>query len=311
MTTFQATTFTRTDPPTASLNGVGSHGVIDQASRLREMARRQRRAKIIAVTSGKGGVGKSNVAVNLSIELARGGRRVILLDADLGLANADVLLNVPVKSNIAHFVARQRRLDEVLIDAPGGIKLVAGASGLSKMADLPNFDRQRLVMALAELEAEADNIVVDTGAGISQNVLSFARAADQVLVVTTPEPTAITDAYAVVKVMVRSRESESDAIATTSLLVNQARSTAEASRAYQRVEMVARQFLGMKLYDAGFVPFDPAVSAAVRARVPFVLGNPRSAAARSIAELAKRLEAGLENPVDGGLVDRLARKFGF
>src|SRR4051812_36272477 len=164
----------------------------------------KRRASVIAVTSGKGGVGKSNIAVNLAIKLSSAGKRVVLHDADLGLANADVLCNVDLTHNLSHVIARKRELSEVMVAAPGGFSLIGGASGLARMADLTDFDRQRLVDALAELEANADVILIDTGAGISPNVLAFTRAADHVLVVTTPEPTAITDAYAVVKVVTRS-----------------------------------------------------------------------------------------------------------
>src|SRR5215212_3966753 len=163
----------------------------------------RRRATVIAVTSGKGGVGKSNVAVNLAIKLASAGKTVVLLDADLGLANADVLCNIDLPYNLSAVIARKKELHEVLVKAPGGFSLIGGASGLARMADLTDADRQRIVAALGELESLADIILIDTGAGISPNVLSFTRAADHVLVVTTPEPTAITDAYAVIKVLHR------------------------------------------------------------------------------------------------------------
>src|SRR3954447_16522594 len=177
--------------------------MVDQAAQLRSLVRQRRRASVIAVTSGKGGVGKSNVAVNLAIQLSKAGKRVVLLDADLGLANVDVLCNVDLTTNLSHVIARKKELREVMVDAPGGFRLIGGASGLARMADLADADRQRLVEALAELEQTADVILIDTGAGISPNVLTFTRAADHVLVVTTPEPTAITDAYAVIKVISR------------------------------------------------------------------------------------------------------------
>src|SRR5205814_7227981 len=183
------------------------------------MAEARARASVIAITSGKGGVGKSNIAVNLAIKLAEAGKHVVLLDADLGLANADVLCNIEVPFNLAHVIGRKKELKEVMVRAPGGFHLIGGASGLARMADLTDFDRQRLVDALGELEQQCDIILIDTGAGISPNVLSFTRAADHVLVVTTPEPTAITDAYAVVKVI-----SRDGCERRLSLLVNQTRS---------------------------------------------------------------------------------------
>jgi flagellar biosynthesis protein FlhG len=155
--------------------------MIDQASQLRTLVGRQRpRASVIAVTSGKGGVGKSNIAVNLAIKLASAGKDVVLLDADLGLANADVLCNVDLPFNLSHVIARKKELKDVLVDVPGGFRLIGGASGLARMADLTDVDRQRLVLALGELERQADVILIDTGAGISPNVLSFTRCADHV-----------------------------------------------------------------------------------------------------------------------------------
>src|SRR5882757_454351 len=233
--------------------------MIDQATQLRSLVRQQQRlrprASVIAITSGKGGVGKSNVAVNLSIKLASAGKNVVLLDADLGLANADVLCNIDLPFNLSHVIARKKELHEVMVTGPGGFKLIGGASGLARMADLTDFDRRRIVEALGAVEHSADSIIIDTGAGISPNVLSFTRAADHVLVVTTPEPTAITDAYAVVKVI--SKETGERRI---SLLVNQVRTSAEAKVVYGRIAQVAKQFLGVSVLDAGYLPSDEAVS---------------------------------------------------
>src|SRR4051812_31168341 len=177
--------------------------MVDQAAQLRSLVRERRRATVIAVTSGKGGVGKSNISVNLAIQLAAAGKRVVLLDADLGLANADVLCNIDLPCNLSHVIARKKELNEVMVKGPGGFHLIGGASGFARMEDLTDFDRQRLVDALGQLEQQTDIILTAPGAGISPTVLSFTRAADHVLFITTPEPTAITDAYAVVKVISR------------------------------------------------------------------------------------------------------------
>ena len=263
--------------------------VHDQAAALRSLARARPRATVIAITSGKGGVGKSNVAVNLAIRFAKSGKDVVLLDADLGLANADVLCNVDLPANLSHVIARKRELRDVLVHAPGGFRLIGGASGLARMADLSEDDRRRLTDALAELEQQTDIIIIDTGAGISPNVLSFTRAADHVLVVTTPEPTAITDAYAVIKVV--SRDPGNRRI---NLLVNQARSAGEGSRiVHDRIARVAKQFLGATVFDAGHVMSDDAVPTAVRRRVPFVLSSPNCPAGQCITRLAMRFEQGL------------------
>src|SRR5438132_3826738 len=208
--------------------------LLDQASQLRMLMESRPRASVIAITSGKGGVGKSNIGVNLAIKFAEAGKHVVLLDADLGLANADVLCNVDLPHNLSHVIARKKELKEVMLRAPGGFHLIGGASGLARMADLSDDDRERIILALGELEQQADVILIDTGAGISPNVLSFTRAADHVLIVTTPEPTAITDAYAVVKVL--SRENSARRI---SLLVNQVRSPADARIVHGRIAKVA------------------------------------------------------------------------
>lgn len=277
--------------------------LVDQASSLRTLAARQRRARVYAITSGKGGVGKSNIAVNLAIKLASEGQKVALLDADLGLANADVLCNVDLKWNLSHLIARKRKLDEVMIQTPGGFWLVGGASGLAKMADLTDFDRQCIIDSLAELEEQFDVLIIDTGAGINANVLCFTRAADHVLIVTTPEPTAITDAYAVAKVMIRDGQER-----MMSLLVNQVRSAAEGRAVYERISRVARQFLGIGLYDAGYVFADENVPMAVRRRTPFVLSAPRSLASACVSQLASRLQQ--NSPVrtqPGGFFHRMSR----
>jgi flagellar biosynthesis protein FlhG len=282
--------------------------MIDQAAQLRSLVRERRRASVIAVTSGKGGVGKSNISVNLAIQLAAAGKRVVLLDADLGLANADVLCNVDLPCNLSHVIARKKELHEVLIAAPGGFSLIGGASGLARMADLSDEDRDRIIFALGELEQKADVILIDTGAGISPNVLSFTRAADHVLIITTPEPTAITDAYAVVKVLSRDPGER-----RVSLLVNQVRNANEAKVVHGRIAQVAKQFLSVSVLDAGFMVSDDNVPLAVRRRTPFVLGNPKCPASQCVAQLAMRLEQGVGAAAldgsGGGFFNRMGKWF--
>jgi flagellar biosynthesis protein FlhG len=307
--------------------------LIDQASQLRalvqssmpqaaprhrpELPRRRptRRASVIAVTSGKGGVGKSNVAVNLAIKLSTAGKKVVLMDADLGLANADVLCNVNLPCNLSHVISRKKELREVMVEGPGGFQLIGGASGLARMADLSDADRYRLVDALAELEEQVDVILIDTGAGISPNVLTFTRAAQQVLVVTTPEPTAITDAYAVIKVLSRSgfgemKDCPPGVRRRVSLLVNMVRTTGEGRVVYDRISKVARQFLNVAVDDAGYLCDDDQVQLAVRRRVPFVIASPGCPAARCITQLAMRLQPGVpDTPVEPtrGFFERMSR----
>jgi flagellar biosynthesis protein FlhG len=270
----------------------------DQADKLRNLMRQGRRTRTIAVTSGKGGVGKSNVALNLSILLSAAGNRVAVVDADLGLANLDVLLNVSIGANLSHVIAGERRLDEIIVDLPSGVQLVPGASGITRLAHLSELQRMQIVTALSALETDNDVIVVDTGAGISPEVLQFACAADSAIVVTTPEPTAITDGYAVIKVLVQRAYT-----GQIGLLVNFASDRQEARLTYQRISNVARQFLGAKVLDAGYILTDPRVPECVRRRQPFVLAYPRCPATRCMVALATKLCEG------GALVDRKEEGF--
>jgi flagellar biosynthesis protein FlhG len=262
---------------------------VDQAEALRELAaaaRAQRpRARIVAVTSGKGGVGKSNVSVNLSVRLAQMGRRIILLDADLGTANADVLCNLPSGKNLAHVVAGRQTLAEAMIVGPGGFRLIPGASGLAQMAALAEPQRDRLIEQLRDLEHDADMILIDTGAGVSPNVLGFAACADQVVVVTTPEPTAVTDAYAVIKSLHRQRED-----IDVRLLVNMVQDQKEGRDVFNRLDQVCRRFLHLNIRYAGHVAQDARVGQAVRRQNPFVIDAPGCAASACIQQLAHRMD---------------------
>ncbi len=262
-------------------------GVTDQASKLRRLMQDRRATRTLAVASGKGGVGKSNIALNLSILLSAAGNRVALVDADIALANLDILLDVDCRMNLSHVVAGSRTLADVVMDLPCGVQFVPGASGLTNLANLNEFQRASLVDQLSALEDENDIIVVDCGAGIGRDVLHFAMAGDNVLVVTTPEPTAVTDAYAFIKVL--SQQSFEGSI---SLLVNQATDRAEGRATFERIAEVARQFLGVTLFDAGHVVIDPKIREAVRRREPFVLAYPRCPASRCLAALTNKLSAG-------------------
>jgi flagellar biosynthesis protein FlhG len=284
---------------------------LDQATELRRIMGRGasvasgaspgRSTRVLAVTSGKGGVGKTNVAVNLAARLARMGRRVILLDADLGLANADVVCNAQAGANLGHVVAGRRRIEQVMVDAPGGFSLVPGASGLAQMAALSEFERARLLDLMRRIESEHDLVLVDTGAGISPNVLSFVLAADEVLVVTTPEPPSVADAYAMIKTISRRRES-----ATINLLVNMARDRDEARRVFDRINAVCRRFLGLSLINAGYVAWDPRVSSAVKRRRPFVLDDPGGPASLCITQLAHKVDRHASEPSGTGFFRRVA-----
>jgi flagellar biosynthesis protein FlhG len=244
-------------------------------------------ARALAVTSGKGGVGKSNIAVNLAVCLARLGRRVCLLDADLGLANADLLCGLTPRLTLEHVVCGRCRLAEAMLLAPGGFRLIPGACGVARLADLGGPQRLALLEQLTSLERVADIVIIDTAAGLSTNVLAFAAAARRVIVATTPEPTAMTDGYGMIKALAaRAPRTRVD------LVVNMAGSRAEAEDVFGRMDRVSRTFLGRSLELAGIVPTDSAVQEAVRHRVPFVLFSPDGRATAALYRLAHRVAGG-------------------
>ena len=241
-------------------------------------------AKAIAVSSGKGGVGKSNLAVNLAVAMSGLGLRVCLLDADLGLANADVLCNLSPRVTLEQVVLGQCRLADAMLLAPGGFRLIPGASGVARMADLEMGQRQHLLEQLQALERAADVILIDCGAGISSNVVGFAAAAHRVVVTTTPEPTAITDGYG----MIKSLWSKSP-LMNISLVVNMAYDDHEGQGVFNRINRVCRTFLNRSLEFGATIPNDPAVPLAVRQRIPFVLHAPDCRATTVVRHLAATL----------------------
>ncbi|MEX2673569.1 MAG: MinD/ParA family protein [Phycisphaeraceae bacterium] len=263
------------------------------------------RARIMAVTSGKGGVGKTNLSVNLAVRLATMGRRVVLLDADLGLANADVLLNLSIRANLAHVIAGRKNIDQAMVEAPGGFTLVPGASGLAQMANLAPDERRRLMAMMRDLATNHDLVIIDTGAGIGPNVLSFLLAADELLVVTTPEPTSITDAYALIKAVARQREN-----IPVSLLVNMVRDRAEGRQVYERINAVCKRFLNMTLSDAGHVVSDARVPQGVRRRTPFIIDTPDAPASLCIGQLAHKLDRHAAEPRGRGFFRNMASWLG-
>jgi len=264
--------------------------LVDQAEKLRLMVRETgKTAHIIAVTSGKGGVGKSNVAANLALCLSSTGKKVVVMDADLGLANLDVLLNVRTRYTLAHVISGSCRMEQIIQPGPGGIRLICGASGLTELTELNQFQRQRLIQELSTLEHQLDYIIIDTGAGISAGVLCFCEAAQLTLVVTTPEPTSITDAYAVIKKLVTSQSGTK-----ISLLVNMAQNRNEALKVYQRLAQTAQQFLSVSISNAGYILRDEHVSEAVKQSEPLLLAYPRCPAGYCFRSLAANTTRFLE-----------------
>lgn len=281
---------------------------MDQAHSLRELARAAgrtaRRARVLTVTSGKGGVGKTNLSINLGIALVRQGLRVVVIDADLGLANVDILLGIDPKYSLSDLVYGGRAVEDVLTSGPGGLQVLAGGSGVYELASLAPAEVRRLLQHIERLDSMFDVILIDTGAGIGAGVLSFALAGEEVLVVTTTEPSSLADAYAVIK-MIYSRRPD----ARLSVAVNMAPNIREGETTFRRLESAALRFLGMKPSLLGIVPRDEAVYRAVQRQTPFVLSNPSVPASRAVGAMARRL-AGAPEPAAGGLGSMLRRFLG-
>src|SRR6056297_684460 len=266
----------------------------DQAEQLRELMKNrkseddssEKKTRIIAISSGKGGVGKTNISINLAMAYAQLGKKVIVMDADLGLANVNVVLGIIPKYNLYHLIRKQKRMSEILMNTDYGIQIVAGASGFSKIANLTDEERENFIDELSTL-SNADIIIIDTSAGVSSNVLGFIAAADDAIIVTTPEPTAITDAYGIIKIIATEIENMDLGL---KLIVNRVKSVTEGRKIAERVINIAGQFLNLKLDYLGYVYEDQGVGAAVVHQKPFMASDPNGKAAICVRHIVSRLE---------------------
>lgn len=251
---------------------------------------------VIAVTSGKGGVGKTNVAVNLAASLSKAGQRVMLFDADLGLANVDVALGLKPKFDIQHVISGERDLDEILMQGPAGIKVVPASSGVARMAALSPTEQAGLVRAFSELREPVDVLIVDTGAGIDNSVLTFTSACQEVIVVICDEPTSLTDGYALIKVLNQQCD-----VKRFQILSNMVDTELQGRQLFEKLCTVADRFLDVHLGYLGSVPRDDYLRRAVKAQKPVVLEYPRANASKALNEIAGRVIALPKPPSAGGL----------
>lgn len=245
--------------------------------------------RVIAVSSGKGGVGKSNLVANLGIALAQRGRKTLILDADLGLANIDVIFGVNPQFNLKHLVDGEKSLNEIVIEGPSALKIVPGGSGMPELADLSKEKQQQLMESFIELEKGADITLIDTGAGISNDIISFILAAREAIIITTPEPTAITDAYGMIKVL-----TQRDLDVDIKIVINMASSEKEGREIADRIVMATKQFLNKRIEVLGYIVSDVAVNMSVRKQNPFILEFPSSRASKCVKQIAATLDKTLE-----------------
>ncbi len=268
----------------------------------------KRPVRVITVTSGKGGVGKSNLTLGLALALTKLRKKVLIWDADLGLANIDVLLGLKTSVTIHDLLSGSKSLNEVIVEGPGGLKIMPAASGILELGELSESQKQRLLSEFDDYDGDLDYLLIDTAAGIGSNVLYFNLAAQERIVVLTNEPTSITDAYALIKVLYTRYQQKSFHI-----LPNQVSGPKEAKSVFGLLSAVADKHLNeVSLHLIGYVPRDDTVTRAVRAQKPFLLTDPEAEASKQVMEIAKRL---IGNPPDefasGGLVFFLNRLAGF
>jgi flagellar biosynthesis protein FlhG len=256
----------------------------DQAAGIRNM-RAIKPVRVIAVTSGKGGVGKTNLSVNMSVALAQMGRRTILMDADMGLANVDILLGLSPKFNLSHVLKGEKTLNEVMLSGPGGLKIIPASSGVQRMSELSTIEQAGLIRAFSELDRQLDVLIVDTAAGISASVVNFARACQEILVVVCDEPTSLTDAYAYIKLLNRDY-----GLNNFHIIANMVQSPQHGQTLFNKLTKVTDRYLDVNLQYAGSVPMDDYLRKAVQKQTPVVEAFPQSKAALAFKNLARKID---------------------
>ncbi|HHW67374.1 MAG: flagellar biosynthesis protein FlhG [Epulopiscium sp.] len=270
--------------------------MIDQAENLRKIIHgnnqfknevsKARSARVITITSGKGGVGKSNVAVNLAVQLRKIGKKVVIIDADFGLANIEVILGIVPQYTISDVMNGKKVITDVMTEGPLNIKFISGGSGVQDLIRLNESQLSYFIKNLYLLDKMADFILIDTGAGLTDPVLSFSRAADEIILVTTPEPTSITDAYALVKTL---SIQNSKSIPNIKLLVNRVDDEEEGKEIYLKLKQVSKRFLGIEIEELGYIPYDRALVKSVKLQEPVSISFPKSEVSRAFEDVSNKI----------------------
>ena len=262
----------------------------DQASKLRDITNKRgggnkiALSRVLAVTSGKGGVGKSNISTNLALALVQHGKKILLIDFDLGLANIDVLFGIYPQYTLKDVFRGKKELKDVIVEGPGGLMIIPASSGVEEMVNLSRSQKERLVRDVGQIKNGIDLVIIDTGSGIYSDVVRMLVAANEIIIVVTPEPTSITDAYAVVKVVSKYKKQP-----RIRLIVNMCKNITDAKITGKRITEASKRFLGVNIHEVFALPFDQHVSMAVRAQKPFLIQYPDTAVSATIRNIAGNL----------------------
>ena len=260
--------------------------------------------RVLAVTSGKGGVGKTNFAINLSISLSNLGHKVVVFDADLGLANIDVILGIIPKYTIADMLNGDKDILDIMTEGPNGIKLIAGGSGIKELININKKKLESLVLQLQKLENHVDFIIIDTGAGLSEIVLNFVNSADEVILITTPEPTSLTDVYAMIKTLKVNGEQRK-----LSVVINKVENSVEADEVFRRLSKVSTKFLNTKIEKLGFLNNSKLVMQSVKSQDPLILLYPNSSIAKEINSIALKISGDKQDSSEESIVSNFVQRF--
>ncbi|MGI5921895.1 MAG: MinD/ParA family protein [Syntrophomonadaceae bacterium] len=273
----------------------------DQAEKLREKVlkvpqqvdtsinHQQKRTRVVVVTSGKGGVGKSTLALNIALSICSMGKKVVLMDADLGMANIDIMLGLVPEYNLYHLILDRKSLRDIIISGPDGLNIIPGGAGISELANLKEGQLRRILTELGKLDGEYDYMIIDTGAGVSDSVISFVLASNDVIVITTPEPTSLTDAYRIVKIA-----SRNDFNGNLYLVVNKVASDTEGVLVGEKLRIVIKKFLNLEIKILGYIANEPLVDEGIRRQQAFIKIFPKSMAARDINRISGNLVRGFD-----------------
>lgn len=288
--------------------------MVDQAQALRNLVRNYQEAetpvnrstRILTVTSGKGGVGKSNFSLNFALSLQSLGKKVLVFDADMGMANIDVLMGVNSRLNLYHLLKGEKEIQDIILTGPKNLHFIAGGSGFQELLTLSEEQLIYFTEQVNKISGQYDFIIFDTGAGLSKETLNFILSAEETIVVTTPEPTSITDAYALIKIVHRM-----NAKVDFRLVVNRVSDDQEGDQTANKINLVAKKFLDLSIPTLGYVMDDPSVSRAVKKQVPFSIAFPKGISTRNIEQLAKAYVNDASQPpsfvAEGGVKGFLSR----